>query len=124
MITTCETNAPLSGDELDIAVALALGASKDKRAFENVMTCGIPLQFRAPMFAVVNKAGLSERWWPTRNFEQGGPLLANLIDNGYILMHAPTEPVGLLKDGELIEGANVLEVTCRAIVAMFGKVPA
>jgi hypothetical protein len=114
----------ITGAELDIAVAIALGASKEKRANENVIACGMPLQYRAPMFALVNAAGISIRWQPTTDWNQGGPLLANLIDDGYVLLHAPTEPVGLLKGGELIEGANVLEATCRAIVAMFGKVPA
>jgi hypothetical protein len=111
----------LSGAELDIAVAIALGASKGKTATENVIACGTPLTFRSNMFVLVNAASVSVRWRPTVDWSQGGPLLGLLVENGYVLLKAPTEPVGLLKGGNLIEGADVLEATCRAVVEMFSK---
>ena len=115
------SHTTLNGPELDIAVALALGASKEKTAQENVIACGFPLHYRDPMFALVNGASIATRWRPSVDWSQGGPLLATLIENGYVLMQAPGDQVGLLKGGRLAEGATVLEVTCRAVVDMFAN---
>lgn len=109
----------LSGDELDIAVAIALGASKEKKAADNAMACGIPLHFRQPMFAVVNAIGIAIRWRPTVDWSQGGPMLANLIEDGFVMMQPPEMPVALIKGAWRIEGDNVLEAVCRTVVTMF-----
>jgi hypothetical protein len=108
----------LSGAELDIAVAIALGASKDETAHRNMITCGIPLHYRAPMFCTVNAAGIAIRWRPTVDWSQGGQMLANLIEAGFILMQPPEMPVALIKGAWRIEGENVLEAVCRVVVTM------
>lgn len=114
----------LSGDELDIAAALAIGASKDSTAHRNMIVSGIALHYRAPLFCVVNAAGIAIRWRPTVDWAQGGLLLAKLIEDGYILMHPPGAPVMLTKAYRTVEGATVLEATCRAIVAAAAEVQA
>lgn len=109
----------LSGAELDVAVAIALGASKDATAHRNMIACGIPVHYRAPMFAVVNSAGIAIRWRPTVDWSQGGMMLANLIEDGFMLMQPPEMPVALIKGAWRIEGENVLEAVCRTVVTMF-----
>lgn len=109
----------LSGAELDVAVAVALGASKDATAHRNMITCGIPLHYRAPLFCTVNGAGVAIRWRPTVDWAQGGPMLANLIEDGFILMQPPEMPVALIKEAWRIEGESVLEAVCRVVVTMF-----
>jgi len=108
----------LSGAELDIAAALALGASKTKTANENAVSCGVPLRYRDPMFAVVNAAGIAVMWRPTVDWHQGGAILTNLIEAGFILMQPPEMPVALIKEAWRIEGTDVLEAVCRTVVAM------
>lgn len=108
----------LSGAELDVAVALALGASKDATAHRNMIACGMPLRYRDPMFAVVNGAGIAIRWRPTVDWSQGGPMLANLIEDGFVLMQPPEMPVALIKGAWRIEAESLLEAVCRVVVTM------
>ncbi|MEX3764486.1 phage protein NinX family protein [Paraburkholderia phenoliruptrix] len=108
----------LTGAELDIAVALALGASKTKTAMDNAIACGVPLRYREPMFAVVNAAGIAVMWRPTVDWYQGGPLLTNLLELGFMIMQPPEMPVAVIKEAWRIEGADVLEAVCRTVVAM------